>query len=264
MGINLHQIKSYIKHFFTATRKGHNVHSPFVYALCEEVFYNKGTFYDFEKLDKVREGLLKDNTELRIEDFGAGSKSFKSDTRRVCDIAASGISTKKQSETIYKLINFLKSENIVELGTSLGLTTLYLSRANKTAQVYSIEGSKELAAFSTALLQNNEAKNATVINGKFEDELPKVLDKISPLDLFYIDGNHTYEATLNYFEMALSKKANTSVFIFDDIYWSEGMTRAWQEIKKHSSVTLSIDAFYFGFIFFKPEVKEKIDVKILL
>jgi predicted O-methyltransferase YrrM len=260
----MHQLKNFIRHFFSATRKGHNVHSPFVYQLCEEVFYNRAAFYDFEKLDKLRKILRRDDTILQIEDFGAGSKTFKGSSRKVGHIAARGISSKKQSEILYKLVNFLKANTVIELGTSLGLNTLYFAKANQAGKVYSIEGSRALYDFSSRLLADNEAHNVTLINDRFDNSLPFLLQQINPVDLLYVDGNHTYEATMHYFNLALQKKGNDSVFVFDDIYWSEGMTKAWEAIKSNSEVTLSIDAFYFGIIFFKKEVKEKVNIKIWL
>jgi predicted O-methyltransferase YrrM len=232
--------------------------------LCEEVFYNNASFYDFEKLGKTRQELLDDPRVLNIQDHGAGSRTFKGDERRICDIAASGISSRKQSELLYKLVNFLRPGTIVELGTSLGLTTLYLAKANLNGKVISIEGSNALHAFASDLLLKQELNNITLVHGKFDEQLPGVLTSINTLDFFYVDGNHTYDATMNYFKMGLEKKTNDSVFVFDDIYWSEGMTRAWKEIKEHPEVMLSIDAFYFGLIFFKEEVKEKVDLKVWL
>jgi len=264
MGINQHQIRSYIKHFFTATRKGHNVHSPFVYTLCEEVFYNTANFYDFEELQKVRSTLLNDETELLIEDFGAGSHTFNGNKRKVKHIAGRGISTKQQSELLYRLVNFLNPKTVIELGTSLGLNTLYLSKASKSAKVFTIEGSSSLNSFGESLGARYEAGNCHYIKGKFDEEFHHLLGNVSTVDVLYIDGNHIYEATLNYFNMALAKATSNSVFIFDDIYWSSGMTRAWDEIKKDPKVTLTVDAFYFGFVFFRPEVLEKVHVKILL
>lgn len=260
----MHRLKHFIKHFLSATRKGHNVHSPFAYQLCEEVFYNKASFYDFEKLDEVRKQLRRNATLLKIEDFGAGSKTFTGNERKVGDIASRGISTKRQSELLYKLVNFLRPATIVELGTSLGLTTLYLAKANAAGKVISIEGSSELHSFASALIKENHAENVTVVAGKFDEQLPGILKDIPSLDLLYVDGNHSYEATLKYFHMALEKKNNDSVFVFDDIYWSEGMARAWEEIRTHPAVTMDIDAFYMGFIFFKNEIKEKVSLKVWL
>jgi len=264
MTINVHQIKNYLKHFVSAKRMGHNVHSPFAYKLCEEVFYNNNTFYDFEVFDKIRAELLKNETEILVKDFGAGSKVLKGDKRTVASIAKVGISTKKQSEILYKLINFLATKTIIELGTSLGLNTIYLSSANKRTKVYSIEGNEALSKFARRLFEIQEVDNCEFIVGNFDNALPELLNKINSVDLIYIDGNHTYEASIKYFEMALAKKNNQSVFIFDDIYWSEGMTKAWEEIKKHPSVTLSIDTFYFGMVFFREEVKERVELKFLV
>ena len=264
MPINLHQINHFIKHFFVAKRNGHGIHSPFAYQLCEEVFYNENSFYDFKALNAIRNGLLLTETELSIEDFGAGSKTFKTNTRKVKDIAAKGISSKEQSELLYKLLNFLKCQTVVELGTSLGLNTLYLAQVNKNTSVTSVEGSKSLFNFSQELANKHKVTNIRFIHAVFENVFPQVLNEINELDFLYVDGNHTQEATLNYFNQALSKKHNNSVFIFDDIYWSKGMTKAWEEIKKHPSVRLSVDTFYFGMVFFKDEFKEKVDLRLYL
>lgn len=262
MPINLHQIKQFIRHFMTAKRNGHGIHSPFAYQLCEEVFYNKLSFYDFIPLNTVREGLLKNQEDLEVEDYGAGSKTFKSKVRRIKDIAKQGISSQKQSELLYKLMNFLHGTNAIELGTSLGLNTLYMARVNKNASVISIEGSKTLSDFASQLARKNKVNNIRFINARFEDAFPQLIQEIDKLDVLYVDGNHTYEATLTYFKQALQKKHKHSVFIFDDIYWSKGMTEAWEEIKKDPAVCLSIDTFYFGIVFFKEELKEKVDLKL--
>ena len=264
MTINLHQIVSFVKHFITAKRGGHSVHSPFAYTLCEEVFNNTNSFYDFENLNSIRNNLLINATQLQIQDFGAGSKTFKSNTRKVNSIAKYGISNPIQSQVFYKLINFLNCKVSVELGTSLGLNTLYLAMANKNGSVTTFEGSKELSLFAKKLATDNKCENIKFINARFDDALPNFFKENKIIDFFYVDGNHTYEATLNYFNLALQHKTNNSVFVFDDIYWSTEMTKAWQEIKKNKEVTLSIDTFYFGLVFFKPEFKEKVDLKLFI
>jgi len=264
MPVNLHQIKAFANHFFSARRNGHGIHSPFGYQLCEEVFYNKNSFYDFIELQKLRADLLANTQTLTITDFGAGSKTFKSNTRTIKDIAKKGISTTKQSELLYKLINFLNCKTSIELGTSLGLNTLYLALGNKNGNVTSIEGSQSLVAVASELAYKNNIINIQFIHSTFDTALPAVLEKTKAVDLLYIDGNHTYEATLHYFKTALTKTHNNSVIIFDDIYWSKGMTRAWEEIKQHPSVTLSIDTFYFGMVFFKKEIREKRHLRLFI
>jgi predicted O-methyltransferase YrrM len=264
MSPNLHQIKHFLKHFLTATRKGHGVHSPFAYRLCEEVFYNEHSFYDFKILNDARERLLTNEQIITVEDFGVGSKTFKGSQRKIKDLAARGISTRRQSEILYRLSNFLKCKTGVELGTSLGLNSLYLASVNPEAVVISIEGSKSLADFASQLASANGIRNIQFVQALFDDALPGILTNMEGLDLLYVDGNHSYAATMRYFKLALEKKHPSSVFVFDDIYWSREMTKAWKEIKAHPSVTLSIDTFFSGIVFFREEIKEKRDLKFYL
>jgi predicted O-methyltransferase YrrM len=91
-----------------------------------------------------------------------------------------------------------------------------------------------------------------------------VLEKIKTLDMLFIDGNHSYDATMRYFEMCKPYLHNQSLIVFDDIYWSKGMTQAWKEIKADPIVTVSIDLFFIGLVFFRKEqVKENFKLRIL-
>lgn len=262
--INAWTIKNYVRHFFTSKRKGHGVHSPFVYALVENVFCNTHDFYVFEELKAIRRALLKDNTELEVEDLGAGSKKLNSNKRKIKDIAQFGISSNQQSELLFKLINYLQSKVIIELGTSIGLNTMYLSSANNNTTIYSIEGSKSLINFSEKLFKTHSKNNIQLLQGNFDDVLPQLLSSIPSFDLIYIDGNHTFEATTSYFNQALQKTLPNSIIILDDIYWSAEMTKAWELIKQNNKVTLSIDCFYFGIVFFRTEIKQKEHFKLFI
>jgi len=261
---NSYLVKKYLAHLLTAKRNGHGVHSPFVYTLCDNVFNSLQQFYVFEELSELRKDLKEDGSEIEINDMGAGSQKLLGSKRKIKDIALYGISSQKQSELLFKLINFLKCDVIIELGTSLGLNTLYLSFANSKSQIYSLEGSQSLVELSQSLFAKKERTNITSIQGNFDQTLPQLLSKLSSFDLLYIDGNHTYEATLRYFKLALEKRTNESVIIFDDIYWSKGMTQAWEEIKQNEQVKLTIDCFYFGMVFFREEQKQKEHFKILI
>lgn len=256
MKINLHLIVSWFKHAVLAKRKGHGVHSPFVYTLCEEVFYNNNPFYSFVQLNKVRQQLLRDETELDIEDFGAGSKALNSRHRKVSDIARYGISSQQQSEVLYRLVNYLNPKACLELGTSLGLNTLYLASVNSAIQVTTIEGSSSLCNYAKELAKRNKYPTIEFVNARFDTVLEELVQK-TQFEFVYVDGNHTYEATVAYFNCLLHHRQNNTVILFDDIYWSKGMTRAWQEICQNTNVTLSIDLFYMGLVFFKSEFKNK-------
>ncbi len=261
---DLHQILNFLRHSVMASRSGHGVHSPFAYRLCEEVFYNQKAFYEFEKLDRLRAELLKNKAVLEIKDMGAGSKKLQTQARRVSDIAKHGISSRKQSQLLFRLINYFDVKTSIELGTSLGLNTLYMAQANKKGKVYSMEGSESLSAFAAELARKANINNITFLQGNFDTLLPELLQTIQTIDLAYIDGNHSYEATKRYFKVLLNKTHQHSILVFDDIYWSKGMTRAWEEIKQHPRVRLSIDTFYSGYVFFREEMKEKIELKLKL
>lgn len=253
----LNKIFKYFNYLLKA-KTAHGVHSPFVFKLIHELIETNNTdYYQFTELNKIRKQLLNNTSQITISDFGAGSQVFKNNSRKISDLVKHGTSKQKFSELYFKLINFCDAKNVVELGTSIGLNTLYLSKANSKSQIYTIEGCKELQAFATELSKKENALNITFINGTFDEALPNLLNQISSVDLFFIDGNHRYQPTLNYFKMALSKKTETSVFIFDDIHWSDEMEKAWEEIKNHHEVTLSLDLFYVGIIFFRKEQKEK-------
>jgi predicted O-methyltransferase YrrM len=249
-------VLKYINYRLTSYTE-HDLHSPFLYDFYMELIKNEHPFGDFEELNALRTQLELDNTIITITDFGAGSKKLNSTSRKIKHIAKHGIAQKKQAEFLYRLLNKFKPKTIVELGTSVGLTSLYLSKALPKSSIYTIEGCPNLFNFSNELFKKERATNINSVNGNFNTEFPKLLSKIDSLDFLYIDGNHAYEPTMAYFNLALAKKNRHSIFVFDDIYWSDGMQKAWKEICANKEVTLSLDLFYFGIVFFKTENKEK-------
>lgn len=254
--MNLKTVLKYINYQLTAYTE-HDLHSPFLYNFYMELIKNKHPFSDFENLDKLRKQLLQNTTTLEISDFGAGSKKLNSNKRQINHIAKHGIAQKKQAEFLYRLVNKFAPNTIVELGTSIGLTSLYLAKASTKSTIYTIEGCPNLFQFSKELFNQQLAKNIQSVNGNFNTKFPEVLSQINSLDFLYIDGNHAYEPTMNYFKMALEKKNSNSIFVFDDIYWSDGMQQAWKEICNNPEVTVSLDLFYFGIVFFRKENKNK-------
>ncbi len=253
----LSKILKYFNYLLNA-KTAHGVHSPFVSRFIHELIENENTdYYRFKELRKVRRRLLNDPAKITITDFGAGSRIFKGNERTISQIVNSGTSKTKFSRLYFKLINFSNAKYVVELGTSVGLNTLYLASANSAAKVYSIEGCSELYKFSNRLLTEQKVTNVSLIQDTFENAFPKVLKEIPSLDLLFVDGNHRYQPTIDYFKMGLTKRTNDSVFIFDDIHWSDEMEKAWKEIKAHPEVTLSLDLFYAGLVFFRKEQKEK-------
>ena len=240
----------------------HGVHSPFVFDLVTNVIYNKSDFYAYKEIEALRTHLLESEKTIEFEDLGAGSLKTQSKKRKIEEIVKYSVKPKKYSQLLFRLVNHFQPTQILELGTSLGITTSYLARANSKAKIISVEGSKEIAAIATENFSQLEIQNIEQLIGNFDDVLPSVLNKTEKLDFVFFDGNHQKQATLNYFKQCLNKANENSVFVFDDIYWSSGMKQAWQEIKNNKKVTVTIDLFFFGIVFFRKEqVKQHFIIK---
>ncbi|MDX1774415.1 class I SAM-dependent methyltransferase [Oceanihabitans sediminis] len=255
-----HQAKQYIKFLKNSTNQ-HGVHSPFIYNLVTKCFYNKTRFTDYKTLSQYRETLYNNHTIIEVKDYGAGSRIFKSNKRKVSKIAKTAGVTKKRAKLLYRIANYLQTDSMLELGTSLGLATAALSLGNKKGTITTIEGCTETAAIAKQQFQDFKLKNIDIKVNDFTAEINNL--KIKNFDLIYIDGNHQKDATLSYFNTLLNHIHNDSLMIFDDIHWSEEMTEAWQEIKDHTKVTASIDCFYWGIVFFRKEqVKEHFIIRL--
>ncbi len=249
-----HQIQSYFKYRFSAkSRLGHGVHSPFVFQLIQNVFNNKGQYYAYNAIEQQRTALSQNKTIINIKDMGAGSSVHKSNRRAVRSIAKTSLLNPEYAQLLFRLVNYFQPKSILELGTSLGLTTAYLASAKKQAEVYTIEACPSIKNIAEQHFAILGLKNIHSVLGSFDEQLPDVLKKMDTVDFAFIDGNHAYEPTLRYFEQILPKTTPGSVLIFDDIYWSESMTKAWEEIKSHPKVTVSIDLYRMGLIFFRTE-----------
>ncbi|NTS40526.1 class I SAM-dependent methyltransferase [Flavisolibacter sp. BT320] len=248
--------RKYVDYYVTASNgKGHGMHSPFVFNFILHVLNNKSKFAPPTEMEALRKALLSDKHLLEIEDFGAGSRVAKTKQRTVAQLAKAALKPKKYAQLLYRLVAYYKPETILELGTSLGVTTSYLAAANPAAAVLTIEGSKAVAAVASENFAKLQSKNIRQMIGNFDDLLPSAISALSSIDLAYIDGNHRYGPTVNYFTQLLPALHNNSILVFDDIHWSEEMEKAWEEIKKHPSVQCSVDIFFLGFVFFRKEFK---------
>ncbi len=250
-------IKEYFKYFFSAKKGGHGVHSPFVFDFVETVLEDKRHFYAFDEIKQCRKLLYSDDSLLKIEDFGAGSHKNNNLQRKVSDIAKTAGRTEKFGKLLFRMVDKYQFENIVELGTSVGIATAYLAKANQHATITTIEGSPEIAKRATKSFEYLKLKNIHQVVGNFDNVLAPTLAQLKKVDLFFIDGNHREEPTIDYFNLVKPFLNEDSMIIFDDIHWSEGMLRAWETIKKDSAVTLSIDLFFIGIVLFKKDIKEK-------
>ena len=299
----MHLIFAYIKFLFRSTNQ-HGVHSPFVYNLVTKCFYDRKKYSSYKTISEYRKKILNSEKVIKVSDFGAGSKVFSSDERKVSALAKNVGISPKRAELLNRLVRYLNIDSALELGTSLGMGTAAMAAGN-SVKITTLEGCPATAAVAEGMFEEFDLKNVDLRVGDFDAflvdggqrsdvsgqwslvsgqwswkkgntkfQIPNSRDAThDPIlntqysilnthySLLYIDGNHTKEATLRYFQKLLPYTHNDSVMIFDDIHWSAEMEEAWEEIKKHPAVTVTIDTFFWGFVFFRKE-QEKQDFVI--
>jgi predicted O-methyltransferase YrrM len=255
----LFQIKSYLQ-FLWYSKNEHAVHSPFVFSLITKCFYDSKPQEAYSVLKEYRNSLLQNKNTITVTDFGAGSKVFKSNTREITNIAKTAGISNKRAELLFRITNYFQPESILEIGTSLGLATSALSLGNPKAKISTLEGCPETAKIAQKQFRQFrqfKLSNVNSVTTEFENYLKNNQLSIINYQLIFFDGNHSKKATLDYFELLLPTITNETVWIFDDIHWSSDMEQAWKIIKNHPKVTVTIDTFQWGLVFFRYEQEKQ-------
>ncbi|HTN37562.1 MAG TPA: class I SAM-dependent methyltransferase [Arachidicoccus sp.] len=259
--------KKYFQYLKSASNgKGHGIHSPFVYEFVRNVLGDRQSYPCYQPIEAMRRILKTDERVIEVEDFGAGSRVNPTNSRKIGAIASSALKPRKYSRLLFRMVQYFQSGTVLELGTCFGITTAYLASGHKNADVYTLEGASAIAEVARHNFNELRLPNVSLLQGNFDDQLPRLLERLKkqqkPLDFVFIDGNHRKEPTLRYFRELLPLLQEKSVVVFDDIHWSQEMEDAWREIRQHPEVTLSIDLFFIGIVFFRKENKVKQDFSI--
>jgi predicted O-methyltransferase YrrM len=258
----LFQIKSYLK-FLWQSKNEHAVHSPFVFTLITKCFYNKKPKSEYAVLERYRNSLLENKNTIEVTDFGAGSKVFKSNKREIAKIAKTAGITSKRAKLLCRIVTYFQPDSILEIGTSLGLATSAIALGNRNSKTTTLEGCPSTMAIAKNQLQKIELYNIEYVVTEFSSYFHSKVLNSNFYNLIYFDGNHQKKATLDYFDVLLPTITNDTVWIFDDIHWSPEMEEAWEMIKKHPKVTVTIDTFQWGFVFFRREQpKEHFTIRV--
>lgn len=239
--------------FILSAKDEHSIHSPFVFDLYTKAIKPRKNFYVFTAIEKLRSKLLSSTKKIKVTDYGAGSKIENSPERSVSNIARYAEKSPELAQLIFRLIEYLKPAIIFDLGTSLGITTIYEASPSHESKVITFEGCPETSKIARENFQKMKLKNIELVEGNIDQTLPAKIQQVQKIDFIFFDANHRYEPTVRYFETCLEKAREESVFVFDDIHWSKEMEEAWQYIQNHPRVTISIDLFFLGIIFFRTK-----------
>lgn len=242
--------------FFRSAKTLHQVDSPFVCHFIRAVIEDRRLFYVFPIVKAIREDLKQDHSPIATIDYGAPAKSMSS-SRTIAGVAKHTAISPRVGEYLFKIIHTYKPEIMLELGTAVGISTIYQAAAALGGDLISIEGNPSLVQVAETEITNLGLPNISLINGQFAEVLPELLEELPQVDYVFLDGHHNKTARLKYFELLLPKLSQNSVLVFSDIYWSADMQEAWKILIKHPKVRLSIDLFDIGILFFNPAILEK-------
>jgi len=242
--------KEFLKYMLSADNE-HAIHSPFVYDLYTNIILDRSSYYAFEKIESVRAKMILSDEKIPVLDYGTGGEEKSQRLLKISYIARHYVKPQKDGQLLFRLINYFHPGSILEMGTSLGITTLFLAAPVSKSKVVTIEGCPNTSAVARKNFERAGVKNIVLETGEFNKSLPLALAHFEKLDFVYFDGNHRKQATLQYFNQCLELHHTGSVFVFDDIHWSSEMLEAWDEIRNHPLVTISIDLYRVGIIFFR-------------
>ena len=251
------RVKEYLRYQILAGyRNGHGIHSPFIFNVVSRVFRNKTDKVVVSKIAKLRKELLSDGRMISVNDLGSGSvvNSQKNRSRKVSDIARYSSVPEKYGILLSNLASEFGGPGIIELGTSLGISSIYMALSCPENIIHTIEGCNETLNIAKENLRKAGTDNIILHCGSFEEFLPELLDKINAPGLVFIDGNHRKEPVLKYFELIAEKSSNHTVVVIDDIYLTPEMKDAWHIMKNHGKVSVSIDLYRLGILFFRTGI----------
>ena len=246
----------YIK-YLLESKNHHAIHSPFVFDLVTNIIYKKTSTSKTTEIESLRMALCENNKLIIVKDFGAGSNINKNKERKIKDIAKNSSKNKKFGELLYRIVKHFKPTEIFELGTSFGISTLYLSKANSNSNITTFEGCKESAKIALENFKKLDCTNIDTIVGEFGETFSKKLAEKSNVNMVFIDGNHSEDATIRYFEESIKYSDQKTILIFDDIHWSSGMEKAWDYIKKSQKTRVTVDLFFAGLVFLDQKLSKE-------
>jgi predicted O-methyltransferase YrrM len=202
------------------------------------------------EFENERSSLFSSDEQITLSQLGAKTRNSNS-SNSIGNVSKSSLSDVHQTAFLGAIVAYLQPKTILELGTSFGISTCYLSKNAPNSRIITLEGNESVAQNASKRFQKFGFDNIHIMKGNFDDTLHQAIHNLPSLDFVFFDGNHRYAPTMQYFNVCLAKCTEESTFVFHDIYWSEEMAKAWNEIKMHPKVMISVDLYYFGIVFFR-------------
>lgn len=246
------------RRFWSFYRKAvtrYQLHSPLAAEITEILRPDQRWFYAFSDVEQVRKKMMASDAVLQMTDYGSGQAVRKQ--RSLREIVRTAASSPAQGRRLFRLAQWRQPDTMLELGTSAGIATLYLSAAARHARFISLEGCPACAGVARTNLDVLHFKNTEVRTGPFSQTLNKALNDLINVDFLYMDGHHDEQATKQYFEKCLLHSHENTIFVLDDIYWSDGMLAAWEYVQQHPRVTMTLDYFDMGIALLRTEIRQK-------
>ena len=242
----LFSLLSYLRYWLKKEDQ-YSQQSPFLFSIYQGLLkYLKENQRGNLQIERIRASLLKNTHQIQVLDLGAGSKKVPNLSREIRKITQYSTSSTKFCLVYQYFCHLTSAQNVIELGTCMGLSTRYLAEVTK-GRLYTFEGAAEI--LNAAQFEPFPEKVEAIL-GPIETNLPPILSQLETVDFALIDANHTYSGTISYFNWLLPKFKGSSICILGDIHWSAEMETAWEGIKSHPKVKLSLDFFECGVLFF--------------
>lgn len=249
-------IGKYLRYRLQSLTK-YGTHSPFVYDFIVNVLEDKNLYEGYRYAEDTRKRLLRENEKIEVFDLGTGGSAGTTYKRKIRDIARHSGKGRKYGRLLHRMVRYFKPATILELGTSLGLSSIYMATAQKNWELITLEGCPNTVKLALDNFRKAGIDNIKAVTGNIDETLDKTLEALNAVDFAFFDANHRKEPTVRYFKTCKTRSNEASVFVFDDIHWSGEMEDAWREIREDREVTLSIDLFGMGLVFFRRGLEKQ-------
>ena len=201
----------------------YSIHSPFVYDFMKKVLYDRGSNRDYDLM-------------LRISRLLDGKKY---PTRR----------RRKEGRLLYRLVRYLEPETVLTFGQLSALNTSALALGNLQTKVYLEQSSDFLET-----LNSMGVVNVSLIRHDGNEE--EQFERLNTGFVFYALDDFG-DDTWNNLEDGFGTVDEETVLVFEGIHHSRHTEAAWEAIKANEDVTVTMDLYCIGIVFFREGIEKQ-------